>query len=167
MCGSLWRALRHRSVSINARHLRDLVVGPALRQVNLHSAAAENLVMGTASQESNLRHLRQHDEGPALGLWQMEPVTHDDIWATWLEYRPTIAVNVLLAIDAQNPPQAERLVWDLRYAAIMCRLRYRRVRDPLPHFDDVWALAQYWKDHYNTVHGRGQVHEFVNNYRNV
>ena len=64
-------------------------------------------------------------------------------------------------------PTAERLIWDLRYAAIMCRIHYRRIKAALPDGDDVWALAHYWKDRYNTHLGAGTVQEFVNNYRRV
>ena len=56
------------------------------------------------------------------------------------------------------------IVWDLRLAILMARLRYRVVPDPLPPSDDVHALAEYWKRWYNTRLGAGKVEDFVDAY---
>jgi hypothetical protein len=64
-------------------------IGPVLRQLGLDEyrmQAAEELLLGTALQESGLIYRRQLNNGPALGLFQMEPATHDDIWADFLTY---------------------------------------------------------------------------------
>jgi len=47
----------------------------------------------------------------------------------------------------------------------MCRMHYYRKSEPLPESDDVRALGEYWKKHYNTVKGKGTVDEFVENYK--
>ena len=60
---------------LNVRDLRVEVIRPALRALDLWSPAAEDLVLGTAAQESGLAYLRQIGGGPALGLWQIEPAT--------------------------------------------------------------------------------------------
>ena len=49
---------------LNAQQLRTLVVRPALQAIGAWSPAAENLVMGTAGQESRLTHLHQLGGGP-------------------------------------------------------------------------------------------------------
>jgi len=64
-------------MSLDAGQLRMYVVRPVLRVMSAWSQPAEDLVMGTAAQESRLTYLRQLGGGPALGLWQMEPATHD------------------------------------------------------------------------------------------
>lgn len=153
---------------IDADHLREHVVRPALVAVELHSDAAENLVMGTAAQESHLEYLVQLEGGPAQGLFQMEPVTYDDIWTNYLQHRNAIAFRIRRAIyTSDGVPPVRRLVWDLRFAAIMCRIHYLRKKEPLPDANDVWALGRYWKEHYNTHMGKGTVQEFVDNYRRV
>jgi hypothetical protein len=48
-----------------------------------------------------------------------------------------------------------------RYAAAMCRIRYLRVPAPLPAPDDIQAMANYWKEHYNTPLGAGTPEEFL------
>lgn len=123
--------------------------------------------MGTAAQESRLEYVRQLHEGQALSLFQIEPMTHDDIWDNYLAYRPELVNTVLGAIAAGERPPAERLIWDLRYSAIMCRIHYKRVPEALPDAQDVWQLARYWKKFYNTTLGGGTETEFVENYRLV
>ncbi len=151
---------------MNAAQLREHIVAPALHLIDAWSLAAENLVMGTAAQESHLQYVKQLGDGPALGLFQMEPATHDDIWDNYLAHRDELRLSVQNAIDLATrlTPHATRLMWDLRYAAIMCRVHYRRVPDSLPDADDIEALARYWKDHYNTAQGAGTVDEYVSNY---
>lgn len=62
---------------IDPRQLRDLIVRPVPEQLDLYSPAAEQLVMGTAAQESRLVYIRQHlgedKHGRGRGLWQIEP----------------------------------------------------------------------------------------------
>jgi hypothetical protein len=74
---------------IDPRQFRALIVRPALESINLWSQQAEDLVMGTAAQESRLIYLRQLGNGPALGLFQMEPATHNDIWVNFLRWKPS------------------------------------------------------------------------------
>jgi len=58
----------------------------------------------------------------------------------------------------------EEMEWDLRLATIGCRLRYLKVKEPLPAQDDIHGMARYWKRWYNTSAGRGTVDEFIEKY---
>ncbi|MGI9250700.1 MAG: hypothetical protein ACR2PR_05845, partial [Pseudohongiellaceae bacterium] len=134
------------------------------------SKPAVDLLLGTAAQESLLgTYVRQVGGGPALGIYQMEPATHDDIWQNFIEYQPGVQASLDEALDGamayRGGPSAERLVYDLRYATIMARLHYYRRPEPLP--DDLVGLAQYWKTHYNTELGAGTVSEYVHNARTL
>lgn len=60
---------------MNGKQFRIEIVRPALVTIDLYSDAAENLVMGTAAQESHLDYVKQSGNGPALSLFQMEPAT--------------------------------------------------------------------------------------------
>lgn len=153
-------------MSLNVAQLRDLVVRPALRDIGLHSQAAEDLVMGTGAQESRLEYIKQI-RGPALGLFQVEPATYFDYWDNFIDRRPELRDAIFESLDVTYRPPVERVVHDLRFAAMMCRIHYRRIRAPLPPEGDVEAMAAYWKRYYNTVHGRGTEEEFVRNYRLV
>ena len=83
----------------------------------------------------------------------MEPNTFNWIRAVYRDKYPEIAGR-----------EAAELASDLWLAIIMCRLRYRIVKDPLPPENDIHALALYWKEHYNTYHGAGTVKEFEEKY---
>jgi len=143
-------------------HLREYVIKPTLEYIGLYSLAAENLLLGTAAQESKLgTYLHQREAGPALGIYQMEPATHRDIWDNWLAHRPELAGRVKQLIAPWPSPFSQQLVTNLSYATAMCRLHYRRVHDPLPPEDDIEALADYWKRHYNTSAGKGTVEQYL------
>lgn len=149
---------------IDPKQLRLDVIRPVLKATDMWSQAAENLLMGTAAQESDCgKYVRQLQNGPARGIFQMEPDTLDDIYANYLEFRPDLRG----AIDAYLIPsmgQADNLIYNLAYAALMCRVHYRRVPDALPKADDIRGLAAYWKRFYNTAMGKGKPEEFVANY---
>jgi hypothetical protein len=140
----------------------DDVIRPALQAIELDSAAAEQLLLGTALQESDLRATVQDGGGPALGYFQMEPNTHNDIWTNYLAFHADLAGKVRsLAGVAAGAPNARILVTNHRYAAAMTRVHYLRVSAPLPAAGDVMAMADYWKDHYNTSGGAGSAEQFV------
>ena|SRR3990167_3136972 len=153
---------------IDAKQLRTLIIRPVLEHLGMWSPVAENLVAGTAAQESHLQYLKQFGKGPAIGLWQMEPATHDDLWKNYLQYHNDIAKKVH---DLELPAfagGASEMAGNLYYGCAMCRIHYRRIKAPLPDDpEDVWALARYWKTYYNTAAGKGRVEEFFSNYTKV
>lgn len=132
------------------------IVTPALKRIGLASPSAINLVTGIGLVESAYRTKRQYGGGPALGYWQMEPATHDDCWTNFLDYRPLLA-GLVRGIIRPNQPQSILLLEDDFYAAALCRIRIFRSPTPLPSPDCALALCQYWKLHYNSSRGAGQV----------
>jgi hypothetical protein len=146
---------------INPRQLRDLVVRPTLAYLGLPSGeVAERLVMGTAAQESKLRHIHQLGRGPARGLWQMEPATFRDLW----DRRGKLALK-LEALSALEPDPVDQLIGNLYLGCAMCRVHYYMRPFNMPTTATVHDLGAIWKQHYNTVKGKGTVEEFVGNYR--
>ena len=144
-------------MGIHVNHLRELIVRPVLRELEMHSRAAENVVLGTAAVESAMGHwLRQNPRGPALGIYQCEVATHNDLIWTWLHHKPELWSRLVSATKVIKP-EAGMLVGNLWYATGICRLHYRRVPDPLPDADDIDGLGGYWKRYYNTRLGAGTV----------
>ncbi|BBA32644.1 uncharacterized protein sS8_0679 [Methylocaldum marinum] len=143
------------------------VIRPTLMGINKHSIVAEQLLLGTAIQESRLKYLNQLGGGPALGYFQMEPNTHDDIWKNYLAYRNHLAAKVCAVgeISTTNLPDSTILASNHRYAAAMARVHYLRVPATLPLAGDINAIAGYWKQHYNTYGGKGTIDEFVINWQ--
>ena len=144
---------------LNAKQLYNLVIVPALKDIDLYSESAAKLVLYTAMVESRLVYLKQLGNGPALGLFQMEPATHKDIWLNYLKYQPILHDKLKKISYSSNP---EQLVYNLKYAAAMCRIHYRRVREPLPDKNDLEGMGRYWKKYYNTYLGKGSVAGFIN-----
>lgn len=136
---------------LDPRQFRDAVLRPTLKRLMLHSTAAEQLVLGTCLTESGLRYLTQNGGGPALGIAQCEPATHADIWANFLNYRPSLRVIVQQWGNAVTD-----LPRNLAYAVAICRCHYARFDTPphaLPDADDALGMAQYHKRWYNTSGG--------------
>lgn len=154
-------------MGINAKQLRLNVIRPVLQDINLWSESAENLLLGTAAQESHMGTYLKQINGPALGIYQMEPATHKDLWLNYLNYQPELKSAVLSYLSHKDESSAPaELVFNLAYATLMSRIHYRRVKEVLPQADDLQGLGRYWKKYYNTELGKGTVEEFVRNYTN-
>ncbi len=138
----------------NRPQFQNLIQRVLLDYEGLFSAAAVELLLGTAAQESQFGHyLRQLGSGPAIGVFQMEPATF-----RWLKERFGKQYGF-------KGRQAEEMEWDIRLAILLARLRYRVVEAPLPKAGDLAAQAAYWKQWYNTPAGRGTVEEYEDNFR--
>lgn len=152
-------------MAIDPKHLRELVIQPACKAIGLWSVAAEELLLGTACQESKCgTFLKQIGKGPALGIFQMEPRTHDDLWKNFIGAHPNIRAGITHVGEHEK---AEDMAWNLRYAAALARIHYYRVKEALPAAGDIPAQAAYWKKYYNTPKGAGTVEEYLNNYRRL
>lgn len=146
---------------INAQQLRDYVIRPTLDQFNFWSPNAEKLLLGTCAQESAMGTYIHQITGPACGIFQMEPATHDDIVTNFLPANPQIKKQIL---DKWGSIDSRNLIINLAYAALFCRILYWRVHTALPDATDIRGLANYWKQYYNTPKGKGTPEQFIANY---
>jgi len=138
------------------------IIRPALEAIDLYSEAAAELLLGTAIQESRLTYLKQIGGGPALGVFQMEPATHDDLYTNFLAYKQKLSAKVGQLIVTPIP--AAEMIWNLYYAAAMARIQYYRDSAPLPEAGDISRQASYWKRVYNTTAGAGTEAEYLENW---
>lgn len=152
-------------MALAANQLLDLVIVPTLKHLGLYSESAAELVLGTGIQESHLVYLKQLGKGPALGIYQMEPATHDDIWLNYLSYKPYLADKVKELELPQFATGADEMVGNLYYATAMCRLHYLRRKEPLPVAGDLSGQAAYYKKYYNTPLGKATVTDYIQNWR--
>lgn len=148
---------------MNPESLRQLIRA-TLMPLGLYSEDAEELLMATCAQESRLGFYRHQVNGPALGIFQMEPEDHDDIWKNYLAYHPALG-SALSRIANQLAPAASDLQFNDPYAIAMCRIHYERAPGALPAAADLTGLWNYYKQHYNTPQGAATYEQFVNNYR--
>jgi RHS repeat-associated protein len=150
------------------------VIRPTLNAIQDESGAknfggenAEYMLLGTCIAETgNLDTRRQGNNGPALGLFQMEPFTYNDLWNTTLSkpnrkpLKDAILKHFNLPQTQSQPPDVQLLVSNDSYAAIMARVRYLPARDPFPSATDLNGQAQYWVTYYNRG-GSGTVANYL------
>ena len=141
------------------------LITSVLKELGLHSDNAVNLLMGTAAQESHLgKYRKQIGGGPALGIFQMEPATFNDIVRNYLRYKPELAVKIEMVARVCRL-HAEDIETNDLLAICMARVHYLRVSEAIP--SDVEGMARYWKRYYNTPLGKGTVEEFIANYKKL
>ena len=154
---------------LDPEQFRRLVIRPTLLDMELHSIAAERLLLGTALVESKLRYLTQHNGGPAKGVYQTEPATARDLYTNWLylqkhrwKWVEHLANFQPIAPNSLAPGTMEySLVSSLAYATGIARMIYYRRPEALPDPENLWGMARYWKDFYNTKEGDGDPAKFV------
>ena len=150
-------------MSIYKPHLKNLIT-KTLTELDLYSKSAVNLLLGTCAQESlGGTYLKQLGSGPALGIFQMEPETHDDICINFIIHRNMMRSEIL-RVSHMKGLTADCLEYNICYAICMARIHYFRVPHPLPEYDNIEGLAAYWKKYYNTNLGSGTEEEFIKNY---
>ena len=138
-------------MGICAVELREYVIRPTLEHFNEWSLAAENLLIGTAIQESGLGfHIKQQLDG-RIGIYQIDAATHSRIWDEYLAYIPDLASTVR-GIASQHgflqQPHIE-LATNLKYATAIAWLIYREKDQQLPLDNDIEGLARYWQENYH------------------
>lgn len=130
------------------------------------------LLLGTAAAESGLIFRKQLDDGPARGLWQMEPTTAYDIFQNYLAWRRPLWLDVReIWLEVRSMPSSHPLWVPMRteleyhlekcddFACAMARIHY--LRDPHPIPDALEGQAAYWKKVYNTPAGAGTVEHYM------
>lgn len=149
---------------MNYNQFRGLVVVPTLHyldEIIPYSEEAVDLLMMTAAHESNGCSYVKQIEGPALGVYQMEPATHYDIYENFLKFNPAIKSLVEdFTMDAGLLfIQGEDMTFNLAYATAMARVHYYRVPEALPK--TLEGLAAYAKKYYNTELGKATAEDYL------
>ena len=143
-----------------------------------YATLAGNQLLGTALHESaGLQYRRQLGNGPARGLWQMEPPTAVDICQRYLEGHSELDDSVIELLSRAIPLHGklepaflqvdkDALAFELEhndiFACVFARLHYLRCREAIP--DTLDEQAELWKLRYNTIRGKGTTKEYVNHW---
>ncbi len=132
------------------------IVTEALQWYELpDSESAIRLLCMIAAHESGDFHYIKQVKGPALGIFQMEPATYDDV-VTYIKHNQSRFD--MLAHDLPKP--AEYMAFNPRFGAAVCRTYLLRIPEPLPESDDIDGLANYAKDHWNTYLGAAKWQDY-------
>ena len=138
-------------MAFNEKQFRELIKETLLK-LDKYSVDATNLLLGTCAQESAFGTYIEQINGPALGVFQMEPNTEKDIWENYLYYRNEL-VKTVYDICGVIGPDKFSLKTNLAYQITMARIHYLRVPEKLP--DNLIGYSRYWKKYYNTEQGKG------------
>ena len=141
---------------MNDEDLRQLIKD-TLTPLNLYSKDVEELLIFTSATESHCGEYRHQENGPALGIFQMEPASHNDLWLNFICYHKTLA-------DAYTENVAN-LQFDDHYAIFMARCQYLRHSDPIPNSGDVDAIWACYKKLWNTELGAAIQSQSIECYR--
>ncbi len=154
---------------MNSQQLLDCIIKPTLEYMggNYASKNASMLLLSTAAIESKCGYYIKQIGGPALGIWQMEPATEKDIWSNCDALQTTSFHDLiaLLVIDSSTPHDVSAwsecdLVISPIYACAMARLKYAMDSAPLPPYDNIRAVYDYYKRIYNTPLGASTYEKF-------
>jgi hypothetical protein len=159
---------------LDQKQLRSLIIQPVLHAMSLYSIEAEDLLVGTCAEETGGTFLIQKtDEDPylsmkqntfALGIYQMEPRTHNDIWKNYMPSHPKIVNDLMQVCMFSKKPDSSMLVYNLYYATAMARVFYLRCNEPIPATLELQSI--YYKTYWNTSEGKSTPQQYVLNYNN-
>lgn len=156
-------------MGICAKELRTLVIRPTLDQLGVPDEQVEiveNLLLGTAAQESGLGFHLKLDRSQGLGIYRISPRTHLNIWDKYLINEPDLA-SAIRGLASQHEflskPHAE-LATNLCYATAIAWMIYRRAGKTLPNANDIQALGEYWARYYHH-RPKTSANDFVRSYK--
>lgn len=164
-------------MGIYVNDLRELIIRPVLDQLNEWSETTENLLLGTAAQESQLGFRMQSNTNNGLGLYRISAQTHTQIWDEFLVTDPELASRIRgLASQQQflKSPHHE-LISNLSYASGVAWMIYKRYQLKLPDSSNINELAKCWHHYYcarddqhaqKTSGDEWSIDSFAQNYRN-
>lgn len=155
---------------MNANQLREHIINPVLKGLDPfipYSEEAVDLLLMTSAHESHMGRFLHQVNGPAQGIYQMEPDTEDDIHYNFLRYRSDLQDKVLDLVLVRDEGVSQ-LIGNLYYATAMARVHYWRVPEALPKKDSTSVyyenLAKYAKKYYNTELGKATWQDYYNDY---
>ena len=145
---------------MHSQQLYDLIIKPTHEYMcgNYESKNANFLSLCTAAIESNCGYYIKQIGGPALGVWQMEPDTLEDIGLNCDALRDEfflIDIEELIVYSG-----VEYLISSPMYACAMARLKYSMDLARLLDHNNIRDVYDYYKRIYNTPAGASTFEKF-------
>lgn len=154
-------------MSITPNDLRNLITGTlkfySTTKINLYSEDIRELLMLTAAQESHCGKYLIQINGPAVGIFQIEPATYNDLFDNYLIYNQDL-LKIIDTFNLNSEIWLIHLTGNIVYQIIIARLQYRRFKEAVPSAKDIPGLAYYYKKYWNTIKGKATIQEAIDNY---
>jgi hypothetical protein len=128
-----------------------LIIGILLSYGITCSPEMAELLAETMCVESDAgQYNTQWGGGPALGIYQMEPSTYQDLNDNYIKYNPQLWEQYDADDDLMDPC----------YATLIAYIQYTRLRG---HYDIETRAdrAELWKDKWNTHLGKGTIKQYI------
>lgn len=143
---------------MNNKQLHDAIYNILLSLKLYSNDSIVKMIFETACVESNCGEYIKQINGPACGIFQIEPNTAQDIIDNYIKYRSRYKdMFDMLYIKTFTLPQ--NLKYNLSFSVFMCRMFYMRIKESIPN--TVEKRAEYWKKYYNTEQGKGTTAEYI------
>lgn len=151
---------------MNTSDVKTIIEG-VLSDMQQSSPAFVNLLLGTCAQESHMGEYERQIGGPALGIFQMEPNTFNDIQNNYLQYHDNLQTMVNSYMSEDRAPVPEDVVGNHQFAAAMAACSYMRHGIPFSTLDPNNAAQMYiyYKKYYNSAGGAATEQEFLTNWK--
>jgi hypothetical protein len=153
-------------MGFTAEEMRHLVVRETLQELGDWSLDNENLLLGTAAQESGLG--LKLKEGRMAGIYRISPAAHRAVWDKYLIHKPDLA-SIVRGLAGQRSflqnPHGE-LVTNLKYATAIAWLIYKKAGHELTKNSTPEQLAIFWHRHFH-ARATGRVEDYINTFRNM
>lgn len=141
---------------MNYGQLIDSVIKPILEDMDAYSKEAEDLLVMIAAHESRNGYYLHQVNGPAMGLYQMEPRTHDDIIDFLERDRAELLSKLLNWTPRINP---DLMAGNMYYATFMARAFFLRFPEGIP--SEPILAARYLKKMWNTEKGKATFFDYL------
>jgi hypothetical protein len=148
---------------VNPRQFRDYIVRPVVESLGLPTPERRiRLLLMTAAHESGGLNYVHQVRGPAKGIFQMEPATHDGLYSWVCNHVASERRNALLEHAIGRVGSAEQMVGNFYYAAAIAAFNYYSKPGALPGYAN--EMAEYAKRYWNTSAGKATPSDYENAY---
>ncbi len=155
---------------INAHCLKEQVIEPTLKYLNDLNNSTVELLLGTAAIESNLSPLTEgNPDTKGVGLFNISPQSHTDIWDTYLAFDPDLASKIRGLASQRSfltNPHIE-LSTNLAYATAIAWCIYRRSSVSLKEKESIKNLSLLWNTYYRQSDSVNTSSDFCHRYINL
>tara|TARA_B110000196_G_C21152684_1_gene670861 strand:+ start:2980 stop:3420 length:441 start_codon:yes stop_codon:yes gene_type:complete len=123
-----------------------------------YSDEAHTLIYRTGIAETGYKTIKQYSGGPGIGFFQIEPNTIKDTLENYVKFRPSLYKKLLkLGLNVEDIEFS--ILTNIALQIAFCRIHYRRNPFSIP--GEIKEQGKYWKEHYNTILGKGTVRHFL------
>lgn len=142
---------------INETHLEDIAQSVCDCLGYGANYNADKLLLETAGAETLKGKLKDPTKYAGMGITQFDKMPFQDV-KDRVRSIDKIKVNNYFDIDL-DLVEWEHLRYNPLLAMIFTRLKYKKIKEVIPK--SLSGRAMYWKDHYNTLLGKGTVKHYI------